>query len=101
MNLLKILYEPYIIIIFLALIITIITYFILQYNKKVDEKSNIKETSKTLLYTFIGSIIVLFLLKYGINYMDKNKFFQKGGVVNVSDRLTIVADDIDIGLLEE
>jgi Na+/H+ antiporter NhaC len=101
MNLIKILREPYIIIIFLSLIITIITYFILQYNKKVDEESDIKETSKILLYTFIGSIIVLFLLKYGITYMDKNNFFQKGGVTDISDRLTIVADDVDIGLLEE
>jgi hypothetical protein len=32
--------------------------------------------------------------------MNNNKYFQKGGEVITSDRLTLVADDIDVGMIE-
>jgi len=99
MNLINILYEPYVIIIFISLIITVIAYFIIK-NKKNNEE---KETNVplTLLYTFIISFLLLIGGKYVLNYMNKKNFFQKGGMMDISDRLTIVADDVDIGLIDE
>lgn len=97
MNLVNILYEPYVIIIFISLLITLISYFIVRYNKKDEENKNI---SKTLLLTFIISFVLLFVLKFGISYMNTNNFFQKGGVIDTNDRLTIIADDVDFDILE-
>lgn len=101
MNLSNILYEPYVIIIFISLIITIITYFIIK-NDKTDENGNGNENniSRNLLITFVSSFIILIIGKYAINYMNKNNFFQKGGKVDISDKLTIVADDLDYDILE-
>jgi uncharacterized membrane protein len=106
MDLVKILYQPYVIVIFLSLLITLITYFIFR-NKNInnidDEKNNgSNDISKVLLYTFIISFLILFGLNYLLKYMNDNKFFQKGGVIkNIADNLTIVADDVDYGILED
>jgi hypothetical protein len=99
MNILDLLFEPYVIIILLSIFITVIAYFVIQSDnsKKEDDEDKI-DTGKSLLYTFIGSLIILTLLKFGISYMNNKNFFQKGGELN--DRLTIVADDVDIGILE-
>ena len=99
MNILDLLFEPYVIIILLSIFITIIAYFVIQSDnsKKEDDEDKI-DTGKSLLYTFIGSLIILTLLKFVISYMNNKNFFQKGGELN--DRLTIVADDVDIGILE-
>jgi cytochrome bd-type quinol oxidase subunit 2 len=99
MNLLNILYEPYVIIIFLSLLITLIAYFIIRNNKSENEEQN-TSVSKVLLYTFILSFIVLMLLKIGIQYMNANKFFQKGGAVDISEHLTIIGDDIECDILD-
>ena len=99
MNLSNILYEPYVIIIFISLIITIITYFIIR-NNKTDENENRNNISRTLLITFVASFVILIIGKYAINYMNNNNFFQKGGKVDISDKLTIVADDLDYDILE-
>jgi uncharacterized membrane protein len=98
MNLVNILYEPYVIIIFLSLIITVIAYFILKKNENPDNPD--KNNSIILLYTFIITLVILILSKFGITYMNNNNFLQKGGV-DISERLTIVADDIDFNLIEE
>ena len=98
MNLTNILYQPYVIIIVLSLIITLIAYFILINDKKEENKNN---NSKTLLYTFIISFLTLTILRYAIHYMNKNNFFQKGGVTNPTDRLTIIADDVDFDIIDE
>lgn len=101
MNLINILYEPYVIIIFLSLIITGIAYFIIKKNEKTGKTENPdKNNSIILLYTFIITLVILILSKFGITYMNDNNFFQKGGV-DISDRLTIVADDIDFNLIED
>ena len=100
MNLINLLYEPYVIIIFITLIITFITYIILINNKNKEEQSQ-TNIPKTLLYTFIISLVVLTIIKFGISYMNKNSFFQKGGVSDPIDRLTIIADDIDCDILED
>ena len=99
MNILDLLFEPYVIIILLSIFITVIAYFVIQSDnsKKEDDEDKI-DTGKSLLYTFIGSLIILTLLKFVISYMNNKNFFQKGGELN--DRLTIVADDVDIGILE-
>jgi len=99
MNILDLLFEPYVIIILLSIFITVIAYFVIQSDnsKKEDDEDKI-DTGKSLLYTFIGSLIILTLLKFAISYMNNKNFFQKGGELN--DRLTIVADDVDIGILE-
>jgi heme/copper-type cytochrome/quinol oxidase subunit 2 len=99
MNILDLLFEPYVIIILLSILITIIAYFVIDNdNKSKDDDDEKTEVGKSLLYTFIGSIITLTLLKFGFSYMNTKNYFQKGGDLN--DRLTIVADDVDIGILE-
>ena len=100
MNLINILYEPYAIIIVLSLIITLIAYFIVRNNNSNKEQNEKVNTPKVLLITFITSLIFLVLLKYIINYMNKNNFFQKGGAVDHSERLTIIADDLDYDIME-
>lgn len=100
MNLLNILYEPYFIIIVLALIITGITYYNI---RNVDNDNNETKTNvpKVLLITFISSFVVLIAIKFTVSYMNKNNVFQKGGDIDMSDRLTLVADDVDYGMLDE
>lgn len=99
MNITNILYEPYFIIILISIIITIIAYFIIkENNKNKNEKINIPFT---LFCTFVLSLIILVCSKYIIIYMNNNNFFQKGGNKQISDNITIVADDIDIGLFDE
>ena len=100
MDLIKILYEPYVIIIIISIIITGITYFLIKDQKSENEKNKIN-VPITLLYTFIVSFILLLILKYVITYMNSKKYFQKAGGISTSDRLTIVADDIDCGLLDD
>ena len=100
MNLTDLLYNQYVIIIVASIVITVITYFVLR-NDQSDEEPEKKNTSKTLLYTFLISFVVLLVLKHALSYLNNNKIFQKGGAdSNMSDRLTIIADDIDIDLNE-
>ena len=102
MNLINIIYEPYFIIISISIIITIIAYFIIR-NNKPDEEESKNSTAQILLYTFFTSFILLIIINYGLEYMNKNNFFQKGGVNKdeIVNSLTIVADDIDCGLIDE
>lgn len=100
MNLLNILYEPYFIIIFIALLITVVTYFIVSNKEINNENEEQNSVPKTLLYTFIISLVILILSKFAMEYMNKHKFFQKGGDITCSDRLTIIADDVDTNFLE-
>jgi uncharacterized membrane protein YdjX (TVP38/TMEM64 family) len=106
MNLTNILFEPYVIIIIISIIITSVAYFVIQNdnkNKEDEEKINV---GTSLLYTFIGSFVLMMLIKIGISYMSKNNMFQKGGVLpvvnenEITDKLTIIADDVDYGLFE-
>jgi heme/copper-type cytochrome/quinol oxidase subunit 2 len=88
----------------MSLIITLIAYFIIRSNSKADdndEEDNEEKTNvpKTLLITFVSSLIILVALKYLVSYMNSKNFFQKGGV-DMSERLTIVADDVDVDLIE-
>jgi hypothetical protein len=102
MNLINIIYEPYFIIISISLIITLISFFIIRNNKSEEEEQQ-NNTPQILLYTFFISFILLIILNYGLEYMNKNNFFQKGGVNkdDLVNNLTIVADDIECGLIDE
>ena len=107
MNLTSILFEPYVIIIILALVITLIAYFVIQNDNKDKEDDEDKiNIGTSLLYTFLGSFLIMMLGKLGFSYMNKNNMFQKGGAVinnnrDISEKLTIVADDVDFGLFED
>ena len=106
MNLTSILFEPYVIIIILALVITLIAYFVIQNDNKDKEDEEKINVGTSLLYTFLGSFLIMMAGKLGFNYMNKNNMFQKGGAVinnsgDISDKLTIVADDVDFGLFED
>jgi heme/copper-type cytochrome/quinol oxidase subunit 2 len=104
MNLQNILYQPYVISILIALIITLITYFIIKNNKEENDDDKEKNKNlKTLLYTFIISYILSILVIYSYNYFSKNNIFQKGGEKQVDplDSLTMISDDVEIGLLED
>ena len=106
MNLSTILFEPYVIIIILALVITLIAYFVIQNDNKDKDDEDKINVGTSLLYTFLGSFLIMMIGKLGFNYMNKNNMFQKGGAIitnngDISDKLTIVADDVDFGLFEE
>jgi len=106
MNLTSILFEPYVIIIILALVITLIAYFVIQNDNKDKDDEDKINVGTSLLYTFLGSFLIMMIGKLGFNYMNKNNMFQKGGAIitnngDISDKLTIVADDVDFGLFEE
>lgn len=107
MNLTSILFEPYVIIIILALVITLIAYFVIKNDNKNKEDDEDKiNVGTSLLYTFLGSFLIMMVGKVGFNYMNKNNMFQKGGAIvsnsgDISDKLTIVADDVDYGLFED
>jgi heme/copper-type cytochrome/quinol oxidase subunit 2 len=107
MELINLIYEPIVIILFISLVITVIMYFIAR-NKAGDQVENsdgTQEENKTnisqiLFYTFISSFIILVILKYLLEYMNNNNYFQKGGF-NASDNITIVDDDVDFGLIDD
>jgi uncharacterized membrane protein YdjX (TVP38/TMEM64 family) len=106
MNLTNILFEPYVIIIIISIIITSVAYFVIQNDNKNKEEEEKINVGTSLLYTFIGSFVLMMLIKIGISYMSKNNMFQKGGVLpvvnenEITDKLTIIADDVDYGLFE-
>jgi len=104
MSFLTIIYEPYVISIIIALIITAISFFIIREDNKNASDGEEINLSKNLLITFIVSFILIMIFSYGIIYMNKNNFFQKGGMMEpdeISQKLTMVADDVDYGILED
>jgi uncharacterized membrane protein len=104
MNLVSILYEPYFIIIVLSLIVVLIAYYLLKNEKppKKGQEENTTPLSRKLLYTFLISFISFI----GIYFVFKN--FTKGSVTSIgggavadlSEKLTMVADDVEFGILE-
>lgn len=120
MDLVKILYEPNFIIIIISLIIAVISYFIFK-NMENEKKDKNKEKDKNnmalgkkVLYTFLITFVSLLVLYHGAVYLNKSSFFAKGEmkggfISNTADQLkdkivenlTIIADDVDCGLLED
>lgn len=100
MNILDLLFEPYVIIILLSIFITTISYFVVSNdNSNKDDDEDKTDLGKSLLYTFIGSLVILTILRFLFSYFKDKQFFQKGGDIN--DRITIIDDDVDIGLYED
>lgn len=105
MNISNLLFEPYTIILMIAIILTIVAYFIVSSDNKDKEEENQTNMGSALLYTFLGSFIGMVILKFGLQYLNNNNIFQKGGtikdnVVNPHDMVTVVADDIEVGFME-
>jgi putative flippase GtrA len=106
MEILSLLYQPYIISILIAIIITVITYFTSKNNSVEDDEKNEKESSKSsqkLFYVFIISYVLSTAFLYAVNYLRKNNVLQKGGekkVIDPLDSLTMISDDVEVGLLE-
>jgi uncharacterized membrane protein len=105
MNLVNILYEPYFIIIVLSLIIVLITYFLIKDEKKLknpEEEKKKMSVSKRLLYTFLISFIILIGIHLLFKNLNKgNSAVQSGGAaVDFTERLTMAADDVEFGILE-
>jgi len=111
MNLIEILYQPYVIILFICLVITISVYFYMKYSKVEEEENNHTnlEQAKTLLITFIVSFVLLMLSYFGVLYAGKNNLFERikidqsgGGFENdFLDRLTVMSEDVDFDLMED
>jgi flagellar biosynthesis protein FlhB len=115
MELIKIIYEPHFIIIVISIIIATVTYFLLKNDKKNQKESkeqpkNTLDIGKQVLYSFLISFVSLLIIYYTFNYLNRNNYFQEGGSVkntseeiknNILEKLTIVADDVDCGLLED
>lgn len=105
----KILYNQYTIIIFISLIITAFTYFIIKNNDSDETQAQDKQNIiKTLLIVFVSTFVSIFGLKYIISYMNNNNYFQKGGLstgirtvtenIDINENLTIIGDDIEVDL---
>ena len=106
MEILSLLYQPYIISILIAIIITVITYFTTKNNSAEEDGKNEKESNKSsqkLIYVFIISYLLSTAFLYAVNYLRKNNVLQKGGekkVIDPLDSLTMISDDVEVGLLE-
>lgn len=102
MNLYDILFEPHVVIILISIIITVISYFLLNQSKgEIEEENEKNNKSFTLLCIFIISLLILLILKYGYIYLTKNNLIDmKGSGNDIRERLTIVADDVDFDVLE-
>ena len=115
MELIDILYEPYVIAIISALILTFIAYLFLKENSKKNKKDN--ETpqsfSKKLLITFIVSLLVFLGIIYGMKYLSNNNVNTMSGyggghsgggntisISDLSEKLNIADNDIDFGMME-
>lgn len=123
---LKILYEPYILCLLLAIIISIFYYFYEKNNyeksvklakKKGEELDENNIFPKTVI-SLLGSYMVMLMGFYCYKYFSLDvKITQSGGntisvlknknEVNearrekIMERLTIVDDDVDVGILED
>jgi uncharacterized membrane protein len=107
MNLVSILYEPYFIIIVLSLIVVVIAYFLLKNEKppKKGQEQNNMPLSRKLLYTFLISFIAFIGIYFVFKNFTKGSTVLTGGgggaVVDLAEKLTMVADDVEFGILED
>jgi uncharacterized membrane protein len=115
MNLIQFLYQPYIIILFISLLITISVYFYIKYSKVEQEEydgkqKNNLDDAKTMLIAFVVSFILMMGAYFGVVYAGKYHLFERvkvdasggGGFENsFMDRLTVVSEDVDFDLMDE
>jgi len=106
-------YQPYFILLLVALIITVFYYFInTKNNVDQDEKENVKKTNYiNLILVFLVAYLLMLMIYYGYKYFENSMpTLEKsgGGNLRVSneakeifkDRITIYGDDVDVGILE-
>ena len=121
-----ILYEPYIIFLFVALIISILFFYVQKSNTKkqqqqdpnYDEEYNQKNKYTNVIFIFLVSYLLLLIIYYGYKYFQTKQSYSMGitsGGNNstsikekvssavkerIKENLTIVDQDIDIGIFE-
>ena len=121
-----ILYEPYIIFLFVALIISILFFYVQKSNTKkeqqqdpnYDEEYNQKNKYTNVIIIFLVSYLLLLIIYYGYKYFQTKQSYSTGitsGGNNstsikekvssavkerIKENLTIVDQDIDIGIFE-
>lgn len=105
-------YEPWFICLLISILLSAIYYAIkLQTKKKKKEEEDNNNTVNTFIF-FIISFILLLALYYLYKYFNDEKYELKGGAeqtleqkkilkTKIADRLTVVDDDIDVGILED
>jgi len=123
----RILYEPYVIFLFVALVISIFYFYIQKSNAKkqqqqdpnYDEESIQKNKYTNSFIAFLVSYLLLLIVYYGYKYFQTKQLassdsVKSGGSVNnsvkekvssvvkeqIKEKLTIIDDDIDIGVFE-
>ena len=102
-------YEPWFICLLISILLSAIYYAIKLQTKKKKKDNNNK--FNTFIF-FIISFILLLALYYLYKYFNDEKYELKGGAeqtleqkkilkTKIADRLTVVDDDIDVGILED
>ena len=125
MDIPRILYEPYVIFLFVALVISIF-YFYIQKSKaqkqqqqdpNYDEESSQKNKYTNAIIAFLVSYLLLLIVYYGYKYFQTNQISSSSGTVSsggasikekvssamkeqIKEKLTIVDEDVDIGIFE-
>jgi Na+/H+ antiporter NhaC len=126
MDIPRILYEPYVIFLFVAFIISIIYFYIQksraqkqeQQDPNYDEESSQKNKYTNAIIAFLVSYLLLLIGYYGYKYFQAKQTSSSSGTVSsggsasikekvskavkeqIKEKLTIVDDDIDIGVFE-
>jgi hypothetical protein len=107
MSFLVILKEPYMICLYVALVVTLFVSLYLSRqnkNKKKDEKILDVEIYKYLFITFAISYLVLLIGYYSYSLFMSPKSMKGGDITETqvdSDNFTIISDDIDVGMFDE
>ena len=126
MDIPRILYEPYVIFLFVALVISIF-YFYIQKSKaqkqqqqdpNYDEESSQKNKYTNAIIAFLVSYLLLLILYYGYKYFQTKQTSSPGPISGgnsgasikekvssamkeqIKEKLTIVDEDVDIGIFE-
>lgn len=108
-------YEPWFICLLISILITIIFYAVNLQVKKNKKSKNKKEEDNNLTNTFIFfiiSFILLMIFYYLYKYFNDDTYIASGGNTQtldqknilrnkIADKLTVVDDDIDVGILED
>ena len=106
-------YQPYFILLLVALIITVFYYFMNTKNNVYQaEKENVKKTNYiNLVLVFLVAYLLLLMIYYGYKYFENSMpTLEKSGGSNLrvsneakeifKDRITIYGDDVDVSILE-
>jgi len=121
---LKILYEPYILCLLLAIIICIFYYFYEKNNyeksvklskkkgEEIEENNILPKTVISLLASYMLMLMGFYCYKYfnvdtiisqsgGVDVLKNKNEINEAKRDKIMERLTIIDDDIDVGILED